>query len=176
MCVDPIKNVKGDKNDVGAFYAYERVIPTSGRGVVIVTRKGDKYILLKQYRHSLRRYQYAFPRGYGEKGLSTKENAIKEVKEELSLCEEEARRLNPVYIGTIAPDSGLTCAVADVYSVNIEHYSVKAGYEGIIDIVEYSEAELKEIIQRNKSKSESLFDDGYTIAALAMYMSYESFT
>ena len=63
----------------GSLFAYERLMNRVMRGaVVIVPYYNGKYILLRQYRHALREYQYGFPRGFGEEGMSAKENAGKE--------------------------------------------------------------------------------------------------
>lgn len=51
-------------------YVYERIIPDSEGSVVTVVKCKDKFVLLKQFRHALRKYQYGFVRGYGEQGLS----------------------------------------------------------------------------------------------------------
>ena len=60
----------------GSLFAYERLMNRVMRGaVVIVPYYNGKYILLRQYRHALREYQYGFPRGFGEEGISAKENA-----------------------------------------------------------------------------------------------------
>lgn len=73
VLVDPIQKLDG------TFYPYERVLPTAGDGIVIVARKRGKFILLKQYRHALRKAQYGFPRGYAEPGASPFENVRREL-------------------------------------------------------------------------------------------------
>ena len=161
MCVDPIVDRSDGESD---FYAYERVIPSAGRGAVIVAKHRGNFVLLKQFRHALRRYQYAFPRGYGEKGLSTLQNAVKELEEELSA----SPAAEPVYIGTVTPDSGLTRTSADVYMIEIDDYSIKSGYEGIKETVEITEDELDRMISGNRNSGESIFDDGFTLAAYTL--------
>lgn len=74
----------------GSLFAYERLMNRVMRGaVVIVPYYNGKYILLRQYRHALREYQYGFPRGFGEEGISAKENAGKELWEELGVQAEK---------------------------------------------------------------------------------------
>ena len=72
MLVDPIKNDSSNNENKEdgkkAFYSYERVIPSAGVGVVLLTMRGDRFVLIRQYRHAIRREQLCFPRGYGEKG------------------------------------------------------------------------------------------------------------
>ena len=166
MCVDPVKDKEDNDSD---YYSYERVIPTAGRGSVIIARHNNKFVLLKQYRHALRRYQYAFPRGYGEPELTTDVNAVKELWEEL-----KAKPLSePVFIGSVSPDSGLTRTAADVYVIEIGNYSTDNGYEGIKDTVELSEDELEKMISSNHSEKESIFDDGFTLASYSLFRQHQ---
>lgn len=162
LCVDPI--VSKIKCGV-SYFPYERIIPSTGNGVVMVTICEGKFILLKQYRHALRRLQLGFPRGYGETGISSKENAIKELKEEINADIKE----QPKRLGAISQDSGLTSSCVDVYLVEIENYSLKAGYEGIIDVVALSDFEFKCQIENNMKCKDILFDDGFTLAAYLLY-------
>lgn len=78
LLVDLIEGEKG-------YYTYERVIPTStGTGIVIVAEYEGKLVLLNQYRHALRKFQYAFVRGFGEDGIDAPDNVKKEIKEEIN--------------------------------------------------------------------------------------------
>ncbi len=95
----------------GSLFAYERLMNRVMRGaVVIVPYYNGKYILLRQYRHALREYQYGFPRGFGEEGISAKENAGKELWEELGVQAEKWKSF-----GKIVPDSGAMSSKADVF-------------------------------------------------------------
>lgn len=70
-------------------------------------------MLLKQYRHAIRRMQYAFPRGFAEEDDKTPaDNAIRELQEEIHAVITKS----PVFLGRIVADSGLTggCAYPDV--------------------------------------------------------------
>ena len=74
MIVDLVHN--GDKN----YYTYERIVgKTKGNGSVILPTVGDKIVILKQFRHALRKQQYALPRGFATSGLDSEQNAIQEV-------------------------------------------------------------------------------------------------
>jgi len=77
MIVDPIEGENG-------IFPYERVLPTGKNGVVIIARYKGTFVLLKQYRHAIRRMQYAFPRGFAEEDDKTPaDNAIRELQEEI---------------------------------------------------------------------------------------------
>lgn len=60
------------------IYPYERLAPASDKsGVVTVPIIKDKdgntlFVLIKQYRHAIRREQFNFPRGFGEEDVTTK--------------------------------------------------------------------------------------------------------
>lgn len=74
-----------DKDNNKNYFAYERIIPKAknNSSVVIVPIYEDKIILLKQYRHALRDYQYSLPRGYGEDTVQVENNVKKELSEEI---------------------------------------------------------------------------------------------
>lgn len=147
--VDAILDANGDP------FPYERVLPSKENGVVIVAKKGDKFILLKQYRHAIRGVQYAFPRGYGEADISQAENAKKELQEELG-----AEILSePVDLGVIVPDSGLSAAGPRVFLVEIGRYEQNRREEGVLEILEIGEEELLALE----------IDDAFTIAAFLLY-------
>lgn len=162
MCVDPIS----DKN--GGYFPYERIIPIAGNGVVMVTMHKENFVLLKQYRHAPRRIQMSFPRGYGEKRIFSKDNAEKELREELNAKISGP----PLLLGQISPDSGLTSGCTDVYLVEVDSYSLSNDNEGIIDIMEFSETEFCDMIHMNDGNDDYAFDDGFTLAAYELYKNY----
>ena len=149
MLVDLVK----DKHN--NTYAYERVINTVTKGaVVVVVKKQDKYVLLRQYRHSMQEEQWCFPRGYGEVGIAAADNVRKEIKEELNAD----IMGEPKALGQVVADSGLCGTLVDVYLAQIAQYDLKDDYEGIHDIKEVTEEELN-----NMS-----INDGFTLAALTL--------
>lgn len=147
-----------DKNN--NLYTYERVVPgADGRGLVSIPVYEGQYILLKQYRHAIRGTQICFPRGYGEAGISSYDNALKELYEEIGASVKTAR-----LIGTVAADSGLSGAITDVYLCEIESYSIEGRTEGITDIVLCSHEALKNMIAQGE------ITDSFTICAFAMLL------
>lgn len=143
----------------GGYYTYERMLPTVEKGaVVILTKCQDDYVLLKQYRHALRDYQYACPRGFGEEGISVEDNLKKEIQEEIG-----AQVLAYQHLGTVVADSGLCGNRADVFLCTVESVKHKLGYEGIQDVVLLDEKEMEQWIRDGK------ITDGFTLAAYGLY-------
>ena len=126
---------------------------------MVATYKGS-FVLLKQYRHAIRRMQYAFPRGFAEESDSNPaENAIRELQEELHAVITS----QPVPLGRIAADSGLTGGCAFVYYVNIDSMELVDDHEGIIAIEQLSDEVFSSWI------SEGKIDDGFTLGAYTLY-------
>lgn len=141
------------------YFAYERSVPAVQKGAVVtVPVYQDKFILLKQYRHIIRDYEYSFPRGFGEDGLSAEENAAKELGEEIG-----ADVVKATHLGDITPDSGGQSKVVSIYSCELTSYNPATREEGIQSILELSFDELKQWIAEGKIK------DAFTLAALLLY-------
>lgn len=156
LVVDPIEN----KTEI---YPYERIIPSSGKdGVVMLTKCHDKFLLLRQYRHALRDEQYSFPRGFAESDLTPYANALKELTEEIRA---EVTK-EPILLGRVSPDSGLTSTKAYVYYVEVDAYTYNQTiHEGIEEIVEISVSEMDDWIKNGK------INDGFTLSAYALFRS-----
>lgn len=154
LLVDPISSGEGN------FFPYERVLPTANDGVVMVTKHNDNFVLLKQFRHAIRREQYSFPRGFAEPNSTPQENAVRELQEEIGAVVTKS----PVPLGRIAPDSGLTGGCAFVFMVEVDEYRTSSGHEGIKEIIEVTEAELDDMIASGK------IDDGFTLGAYCLYL------
>lgn len=144
--------------DEGEPYVYERIVPVSSGSVVVISVYNGKFVLLKQFRHAFRQYQYAFIRGFGESGVSPEQNVEKEVLEEIGANVQDCK-----YIGTTAADSGLTSGIASVYACRVSSPILKKGYEGIKDIVLLDKNELEQWITDGK------INDGFTLAAYTLY-------
>lgn len=142
----------------GRIFAYERIIPTStGSGVVIVPVHEGNFVLLGQYRHSMRDYQYGFPRGYGENGLSAEENGRKELFEELGATTDDVTLL-----GQVVANSGIAGDLVPILRCDIASFEVKRDYEGICEVVELSPRELEAWIAQGK------VTDAFTLSAWAL--------
>lgn len=154
MVVDLVEDSAGNR------FAYERLVPAQTGGVVSVPVYDGKFVLLRQYRHAIRSEQLAFPRGFGEPGLTAEQNLHKELSEEIGAQVERVRLL-----GTVAPDSGMMSTQAEVYFCTVSRPQNPFGHEGILRCVLLDAAELRAQI------AAGAVTDGFTLAALALYQS-----
>lgn len=146
LLVDLIKDEK-----TNGYYTYERIVSTQKGGVVIIPKHGENFILLNQFRHSMRNYQYAFPRGFGEPQMSAEENAKKEICEELGLTNKDITDIT--FLGTIIADSGLCGDTVSVFICDIEanQIPIPKGYEGIETYIEKTPTEFGDMVKKWKS-------------------------
>lgn len=145
------------ENEDGSCFTYERIVPASNKkGTVIVPLYQGKYILLKQYRHPLRKTQICFPRGYGSPNLESEQNAKQELLEEIGASVKAIKCL-----GTLCADSGLIANYVDIYLCEIESFDKTIHTEGIQEIFLCTHEELKSMIQNNE------IDDGFTLCAFS---------
>ncbi|MBQ9745657.1 MAG: NUDIX domain-containing protein [Clostridia bacterium] len=152
LVVDLIRGENG-------YFAYERIIPTaSGRGVVCVPKVGGKFLLLRQYRHSVRDMQLCFPRGFGEDGIASEDNAKKELFEETGALAEKC-----TFLGSLTADSGLIGAECDVFLCIADSFDASSTEEGIKELLLLTREELEEKITSRE------ITDGFTLSAYMLY-------
>lgn len=153
MVVDLVEDPSGKR------FAHERLLPVVNKGAVVAVPIYDgKLVLLNQYRHALRRNQYAFPRGFAEAGISSADNAIKELGEELGAEVKSYRQL-----GTVVADSGINGNEVSVFLCELKNVELKYQYEGIESLIMLTEDELADWIANGR------IDDGFTLAAFCLY-------
>lgn len=163
LLVDPV-SVKGKaETPENALWKehrpYERVLPSSRKdGVVMLTVVDGRFLLLRQFRHALRREQLAFPRGFAEAGEEPLESMQRELDEEI-----EAKIRKAELLGRVCPDSGLTGSLVYVYYVELESYELKDGEEGIKGVELVPADEFGDWIREEK------IDDGFTLSAYVLY-------
>jgi ADP-ribose pyrophosphatase len=87
---------------------------STGGGVLVIPRRGDRYLLLRNFRHATRRWEWAFPRGFADPALSLEQSARRETREELGLDVERAE-----LIGHLPADSGLIGSEFHVWEVHV---------------------------------------------------------
>lgn len=147
------------KDSTGKMFPYERLVPAvKTPAVVAVPKINDNYVLIRQYRHAIREYQIAFPRGFAETGLDAKENVKKELGEELGITEVTDLQ----FVGKVTPDSGAIANRVEVYSCQVNEPVLKKGYEGIKEILILSKAELISLIKKG------IISDSYTLSAVSI--------
>lgn len=150
----------------GELFTYERILQTSSGAVVIIPMYKNKFVLLDQFRHSLRDKQLSFPRGFGESGISSKENAQKELSEELDILSTDISATD--YLGEVIADSGISGNTVSVFLCYITRYNTRYEYEGIHDTKLLTERELNDYFTKNK------INDGYTLSAYCLYHAKKS--
>ncbi len=164
MVVDLVRS-GGAKREEGwnaGLHTYDRLLPAVALGAVVSVPVYDgKFVLLKQFRHSLRRDIIAFPRGFGEPGISPEENLRKELREEIGVKTVTDVR----HLGAVAADTGAIGGQADVYSCQVGTPELKKGYEEIKELILLDDREMNEWILTGR------MEDGFTLAALALYRS-----
>lgn len=146
----------------GTLFTYDRLLAAAtGMPVVTipVTAEG-RFILLNQFRHALRTTQWGFPRGFGEDGLTAKENACKELSEELGATVDPAAVRQ---LGTMYSDGGMSGSGARVVLCPVSSYQLQTGHEGIIETVSLTAAEL------NRWIADGTITDGFTLSAWMLY-------
>ena len=155
MIVDLVEDLNGKK------YLFERLVPTvKGEAVVVIPKFKDKYVILDQFRHASRKSLFCFPRGYGEKDISSTENAKKELCEELGIKKSDIT--NVEVIGKTVANSGLCGEEIAVVLAEISTYEFKKS-ETIEGVFSLTEREVDEFI-RNR-----MFYDGISLSAWAVY-------
>lgn len=153
LVVDVVKDA--DNN----LFAYERLIPKNTGAVVIVPRYKGKLILLDQYRHALGIWQLGFPRGFGELGITERQNAFKELYEEIGAVVKG----DMIYLGNVTPDSGISANVVSVFSCEIQSYDSSLKHEGVVGMLEVTPDELRSMVSDKK------ITDAFTLSALMLY-------
>lgn len=157
--------VKDLVSDGKKIFAYERIIKQhSNNSVVIIPIYQNSFVLLNQFRHSMRKKQLCFPRGFGEPDISVEANAIKELHEELGVDVHSCS-----VIGHVVADSGLCGEKANICLCKITKPLLKYNYEGInsIEIVDFKE--MSSYIKTGK------INDGFTLSAFSLYMTQKQF-
>lgn len=144
----------------GSYYTYTRLLhPASADGVALIPIYQDKIVLLRQFRHGSRSYEYELPRGFLEPDLTAKENAKKEIKEELG---SDVKKIT--YEGNFLPNSSLSPGTVDIFTVEITEPLQLCAAEGIQSYSLCTMAEIKELIKQNNIR------DSFTICAVSKYL------
>ena len=114
---------------------------------VMVQTSDQKFVLVKQYRHSIEKYSLEFPGGLLEKNEKPKICAIREVKEETGI------EINYIIkLGTLSPDVGRLSNRVHMYFAKTKIHSkkIKKSNEQGITVLCKSKNEIKLLIKKNK--------------------------
>ena len=110
-------------------------------GIVILPRLGDKYVLVKHYRHALSAWSWECPRGGSSPGSSFERTIEEELMEEIGANVLALRRL-----GHVVPISNLLNSGVDTFLADVGRIGQPARSEGIEEVVLIVANELKRMI------------------------------
>lgn len=140
---------------------YIRILPRrSESAVAVLPVSGGRILLLRHFRHSLRKWMWEIPRGFGEYGLTAEENAEKELREETGIKE-----IRLEYLGRICPDSGMSSDQVSVFFTEFPADCQLRKQDEREAVSEYrliSRKELREMAQSGE------MIDGFTLSAVAL--------
>lgn len=125
-------------------------------GVIVLPLYQGQVLLLRHFRHATRTWHLEVPRGFGMKGMTSEENAQRELTEEIGAT---VSRL--VSLGQVYPDAGASTEYNELFYAEVESYGNVESYEGISELLPVSLADFESLIRENK------ITDAFTIAAYA---------
>lgn len=155
----------------GQAVELHRVRVGGGRtGVVVLARRGDRVLLVRQWRPAVGRWAWELPRGFGESDPVA--DALRELAEETGV-EGRAGRV----LARLDVDSGLLESEAAVVEVTVPDDAVPAGDGGagnggaggdgeVADARWWPRRELAEAVRRGEVR------DAFTLAALGVAATY----
>ena len=141
--------------------AYIRILPRRPESAAAVLPvSGGKILLLRHFRHSLRKWMWEIPRGFGEHGLTPEENAEKELWEETGI-----KGIRLEYVGRICPDSGMSSDQVSVFWAEFPSDYRLRKLDEREAVSEYRLVSWKEL--REMAESGEMID-GFTMSAVAL--------
>jgi len=125
-----------------------------GEGIVVLPLFQEKILMLRQFRHATRSWNLEAPRGFGTIGISSEENARKEIIEEIG-----GELLNLIDLGYYHANTGMESSKVRLYCGNLISIGEPDRQEGIDRIMPISLSEIEDMIRDGQ------ITDGFTIAA-----------
>lgn len=115
-------------------------LPTPGVAILPVLPSG-RIALTLNYRHATRSWELELPRGGIDPGETREEAALRELKEETGF-----RVSSLIFLGEVAPDTGVISAVIPVFmgKISTQEASEQEYSEAIADILSFSKEELEQ--------------------------------
>ncbi len=141
----------------GALGTYIRMVSDGTPGVIVLPIYQSQVLLVRHFRHATRTWHIEIPRGFGTKGLSSEENAQRELQEEIGAL---ITRL--VSLGKVYPDAGAEAGYNDFFYAEVESYGQLETNEGIVELLPTPLPEFERMIRKNE------LTDGFTITAYAL--------
>ncbi len=141
----------------GLLGTYIRMVGDGTPGIIVLPVYHGQVLLIRHFRHATRTWHIEIPRGFGEKGLSSNENARRELKEEIGAS---ISRL--VSLGQVYPDTGALSEYNDFFYAEVESYGPPEADEAIVELLPTSITEFERMIRDNE------IEDGFTITAYGL--------
>ncbi len=141
----------------GLLGIYSRIVRDGVPGVIILPVHQEQVLLIRHFRHATRTWHLEIPRGYGEEGLSSEENAQRELSEEIGAT---ISRL--VSLGQAYPDTGALSEYNTFFYAEVETYGAIEADEAIVELLPTPILEFERMIRENE------IEDGFTITAYGL--------
>ncbi len=140
----------------GSMGIYSRLVDPDNAvpGVIVLPVYQGQVLLIRHFRHATRAWHLEIPRGFGTKGLTSEENAKRELEEEIG-----AKPSRLISLGQIYPNTGMTSECNELFFAEVESYGNVEIEEAITDLLPTSVSEFERMIRDNE------ITDGFTLAA-----------
>ena len=139
----------------GYIRLYNRAYLEGGAsGVVTMPEKDGKILLMHNFRHATRSWQWEIPRGFGEPGVSARDQATAEIKEEIGV-----EVVDLVDLGVHFNNTGMEGNPVHLFLARIVAEPTVNPEIGVDALRWVSVAELEQLIASEE------ITDGFTIAA-----------
>ncbi len=136
---------------------YTRIVRDGVPGVIILPIHQEQVLLIRHFRHATRTWHLEIPRGYGEEGLTSEENAQRELSEEIGAT---ISRL--VALGQAYPDTGALSEYNTFFYAEVETYGAIEADEAIVELLPTPIPDFERMIRENE------IEDGFTITAYGL--------
>lgn len=142
----------------GSIGTYTRVLLSRDRQrvAVVFPMRDGKCVLMREYRHSIRGFNWGIPRGMPENDATLEEDARREVEEEIG-----AQVVALEYLGVLQPEAGFASYSCALFLAEVTGELKGQTSEAIGEIIEVTPAELAAMIARDE------VTDTYVLSAFA---------
>jgi len=148
--------VRFPDGSLGTYIRFVNPDEDDAHGVIILPVYQGQVLLINHFRHATRTWFLEAPRGFGDPGKTSEENAQRELAEEI-----EATVARLVALGSTYPDAGATAECNDLFFAELSAYGQADQQEAIADLRLVPIDEFERLIREN------VITDGYTLAAYA---------
>ena len=125
-----------------------------GQGVVVFPLLKGEVLLLKQFRHATRSWHLEVPRGFGTPATTARDNALKEIQEEVNGTVEALFDLGPCHSNT-----GMEGGIVQLFLARLSSVGAPNRAEGIERVSSFTIAAFEAMVGEGK------ITDAFTISA-----------